>query len=139
MEVTEVFKEFMKERYKSSYGIRDNCGLACLDLMDYFRERGIKSDRVQGNFKCDIPVHAKKDFTETMKEEFSKTNLDFNKADDRLQFLKDSIYFEEWHLAPHYWVEVQGKIFDPSGQAQFVDSGLASDLDLSRYQPNEYD
>lgn len=128
-----IFNEFMIKHYKESYGIRDNCGFAAIDLVLFFESHGIPAQRVQGYFKCDIQVHNKRDFTKEMKIEFLESGLDFNSKSDRLSWLANSKYSEEWRLCPHYWVECEGQIFDPSGEAQFIASGLASDLDENRY------
>lgn len=133
MAAKKCFEIFMNDHYKYSYGIRDNCGIAAIDLMEFLISRGFNAERIQGNFKCDIPVHNKKDFTKEMMVEFNKTGLDFNAPKDRLEWIQSSSYFEEWLLCPHYWVEVEGEILDPSGEAQFVESGLAKDLDSKRY------
>ena len=130
---TLLFTTFMENHWKPSYGVRDNCGPAALDLMDFFKENGINSKRVRGEFLCDIPIHAKKDFSKEMIDEFNKSGLDFNNKIDRLNWITESTYYEEWKKCPHYWVVVESLIFDPSGDAQFVSSGLSSDTNLDRY------
>jgi hypothetical protein len=123
----------MTNHYKSSYGTRDNCGIAAIDLMLFLQDMGFKAERIQGYFLCDIPVHNKRDFTKEMKNEFMMSGLDFNSKEDRLNWIKASKYFEEWLKCPHYWVVVEGEILDPSGVAQFIDLGLAKDLNTHRY------
>lgn len=133
MKVHEVFKSFMENNWSAEYGIRGNCGLAAIYLVDFFKAHNIESERIKGHFKCDIPVHDKEDFTAAMKFEFRQSGLDFNNPKDRLNWIKESSYFQEWLLCPHYWVEVDGEIFDPSGKAQFIDTGLSLSLDIHRY------
>jgi hypothetical protein len=81
-----------------------------------------------------VPVHSKKDFTLEMKAEFKESKLDFNSKEDRLNWINNSSYKTEWLNCPHYWVEVAGHILDPSGEAQFIDSGLSKDLEIHRYK-----
>lgn len=129
----EIFSLFMKTHYKSSYGIRDNCGIAASDLVLFFEKHNVFSERVFGYFNCDIPVHDKLDFTSQMKIDFLKQGLNFSSKEARLNWIMASSYYSEWLKCPHYWVEVSGQIFDPSGVAQFVDSGLSKDVEAWRY------
>lgn len=133
MTAKECFDLWKKTKYQKIYGIRDNCGPATYDLIFFMNDNGISAEQVQGYFKCDIPVHDKRDFTTEMKVEFKESGLDWNSSQDRLEWIKASKYYEEWLKCPHYWVEINGEIFDPSGEAQFIGSGLATDLDPSRY------
>lgn len=133
MTVHDVFKIFMENHWSSEYCIRGNCGPAAIYLVDFFKIHKIEAERIKGHFKCDIPVHDKEDFTSEMKLEFRKSGLDFNSSEDRLNWIKESSYYQEWLLCPHYWVEVDGEIFDPSGKAQFIDTGLALNLETYRY------
>jgi hypothetical protein len=123
----------MKDHYKPSYSIRDNCGFAATELVELFLFHNIQAVRIRGYFKCDIPVHNKKDFTPEMKKEFLQSGKDFNSRTDRLELIKNSSYHEEWLKCPHYWVEADNQVFDPSGNGQFIESGLSSDLHISRY------
>ncbi len=138
-QILTLFKQFKQDHYKSSYSQRDNCGIAAIDLIEFLRENKIKATRIKGTFLCDIPVHNKKDFTMEMKKEFFKSELDFNQAEDRLKWLLNSPYSQEWCHCPHYWVEVQGIILDPSGEGQFLETGLAKDLSEKRYKKESED
>lgn len=140
--LTNIFNSFIKKVQANGrikhYSVRDNCGEACLDFLSYATDE-LKSDhhfiRVQGNFKTDIVVHAKKDFTKEMKKEFLELGYDWNSKEHRRKYIEESKYNEEYHLCPHYWIEdLSGNIYDPSGEGQFVSAGLASDLDASRYK-----
>ena len=114
------------------YSIRDNCGPAALDFLDYTKDPKLK--RVSGYFKADTVVYDKADFTKEMKKEFAESGLDFNNSTDRKKWIEQSKYAEEWKEIPHYWVkDANGKIFDPSGQLQFIKTGLAKDLNPKRY------
>ena len=118
------------------YGKRDMCGPACLDFIDWAKQQGIELKRVRGEFVADEVVSAKADFTPEMKKEFAQSGLDWNSAADRKAWIEQSKYAEEWKRVPHYWtVDKDGNIHDPSGYQQLVKTGLASDLDPSRYIP----
>ena len=118
------------------YGKRDMCGPACLDFIDWAKQQGIELKRVRGEFVADEVVSAKADFTPEMKKEFAQSGLDWNSAADRKAWIEQSEYAEEWRRVPHYWtVDKDGNIHDPSGYQQLVKTGLASDLDPSRYIP----
>ena len=118
------------------YGKRDMCGPACLDFIDWAKQQGIELKRVRGEFVADEVVSAKADFTPEMKKEFAQSGLDWNSAADRKAWIEQSEYAEEWKRVPHYWtVDKDGNIHDPSGYQQLVKTGLASDLDPSRYIP----
>jgi len=118
------------------YGKRDMCGPACLDFIDWAKQQGIELKRVRGEFVADEVVSAKADFTPEMKKEFAQSGLDWNSAADRKAWIEQSKYAEEWKRVPHYWtVDKDGNIHDPSGYQQLVKTGLAKDLDPSRYIP----
>ena len=118
------------------YGKRDQCGPACLDFIDWAKKQGIELKRVRGEFVADQVVSAKADFTPEMKKEFAQSGLDWNSAADRKAWIEQSKYAEEWKRVPHYWtVDKDGNIHDPSGYQQLVKTGLAKDLDPSRYIP----
>jgi len=120
-----------------TFSKRDTCGPACIDFISWARrEKGIELKRVRGEFVADQVVHAKADFTPEMKQEFAQSGLDWNSAKDRKAWIEQSKYAEEWRRVPHYWtVDKDGNIHDPSGYQQIVKTGLASDLDPSRYIP----
>ena len=122
---------------KEKFSKRDTCGPACIDFISWAkREKGIDLTRVRGEFVADEVVSAKADFTPEMKKEFAQSGLDWNSAKDRKAWIEQSKYAEEWRRVPHYWtVDKDGNIHDPSGYQQIVKTGLASDLDPSRYIP----
>ena len=120
-----------------NYARRDNCGPACI-AMEYWAKRTYNIDltRIRGYFVADKVVYDKADFTPEMKHEFMQSGLDFNQPAVRRRWIESSKYAEEWKKIPHYWlVDAQNNIYDPVGQAQLIDSGLATDLNNNRYQP----
>ena len=133
-----LVSEFLKDissRMRKYYSVRDNCGPAALDMIDWARKKGIELDRVGGYFIADQVVFDKSDFTKEMKREFLKQGLDFNDPQQRKSFIEsDPKYSEEWKNIPHYWLQdQQGKIYDPTGYIQFITTGLSTDLNSSRY------
>lgn len=134
MDVKELFDNFMDTHYDSSWGKRDNCGVAAIELVSYLQKEGVEARRVFGWFFCDEFLHDKKDFTLDMIEDLKDNGLDFDNKEDRKSYIKLKMG-DEWKKCPHYWVVAKGQILDPSGYAQFVLSGLASDLSKERYLP----
>ncbi len=124
---------------KKSYGTRDNCGPAAYAFIDWAENTmgmgnlGI----VSGYFRADDVIHDKTDFTKDMKKEFKSSGLDFNNPDDRKTWILNSKYAEKYHYVPHMWVINGNEIIDPSGDAQFIKKGLASDLRPGRYSDNK--
>ena len=134
-ESSDLVDEFLKSTGQK-FSKRDTCGPACIDFISWARQKGIELKRVRGEFVADQVVHAKADFTPEMKQEFMQSGLNWNSAKDRKAWIEQSEYAEEWQRVPHYWtVDKDGNIHDPSGYQQLVKTGLASDLDPSRYIP----
>ena len=133
--LVDEFIASISKREISLYSIRDNCGPAAIDFISWLKTKGINAHRVQGYFKADSVVFDKADFTKEMKAEFIKDGGNFNSSKDRKEWIDNSKYSEEWKEIPHYWVKIEGssKIFDPSGELQFIKSGLAKDLNPTRY------
>ena len=129
------FRQEVGPKQCSIYDKRDNCGPATLDFISWAKSKGIKDlKRIDGYFKADIPVSSKKDFTREMKQEFLNDGGDWNNAKERFKWISKSKYAEQWKYIPHYWVEdSNGKIYDPTGQQQFIDAGYAKDLNPDRY------
>lgn len=120
------------KRFNNEYYLtRGNCGVAALDFAAFaMRELGWTDvTKIEGMVKTDIPVHEKLDFTTEMISELRKQGLNFNDTDDRLSFIVNSRYYEEWKSSPHVWLEYDGKIYDPS-------VGQFSDLLIGRTSPD---
>jgi predicted nucleotidyltransferase len=120
------------------YAIRDNCGPAASDMRNWLENtKGIKTKRVRGEFVADDIVSEKADFTPDMKKEFISAGLDWNSPEDRYNFIKNNPkYATEWKKIPHYWLtDKSGEIYDPTGYIQFINTGLATDLNKRRYIP----
>lgn len=123
----------LSQKEKSFNSIRDNCGPATIDFIEWAKPKAILH-RVRGEFVADDVVAQKADFTKEMKQEFKQSGLDFNSYNDRHSWILQSKYASDWHKIPHYWAEdARGKIYDPTGHSQFILSNLAKDLKSSRY------
>ena len=135
VELVQQFKKEVGAKQCSLYGKRDNCGPAALDFISWAESKGIKGlKRIDGYFKADIPISSKRDFTREMKQEFLNDGGNWDSAKDRFDWIINSKYAKQWKYIPHYWVEdTSGKIYDPSGQQQFIDAGYAKDLNSDRY------
>lgn len=143
--IKKLIDDFLESNKKDIgfYSIRDNCGPACLDMWAWVNKNNktlpnkspIVLKRVKGFFKADVVVSDKEDFTYEMKQEFKLTNKDFNKDSDRKSFIESNPkYKEEWKLIPHYWlVDQNNEIYDPTGNLQFIKTGLSKDLNKKRY------
>lgn len=137
-DTSSVVDEFLKSTGQK-FSKRDTCGPACIDFISWAkREKGIDLSRVRGEFVADEVVHDKADFTSQMKQEFMESGLNWNSAKDRKKWIEKSKYAQEWKRVPHYWtVDKKGNIHDPSGYQQLVATGLAKNLNPSRYIPEE--
>lgn len=134
-----LIAEFWKQASPSDrryYSIRDNCGFCASEFIMFAAKKGITLTRERGYFRADEVVHDKADFTPKMKIEFRQSGLNWHSAVDRKQWIENSEYADEWHKVPHYWcIDANGNILDPSGEAQFIRTGLARDLNSTRYLP----
>lgn len=131
--------EFWKvnKNRRRSMCLRDNCGQTAAELVWFLRERGVDADRVWGEFIADVPVHDFWDFTDIQHQDMAANGLNCRRANDRRAYMKRNGLEEELRRIPHYWVLVSGVIVDPVGQFQFVNKGLAADLDPSRYEAED--
>ena len=99
------------------------------------KKEGISFERIRGDFVIDEGVFTKLDFYKEELKLMKKMNLDPNKLEDRMIFVKEFNLFERQKRIPHYWNEdVDGLIVDLSGYSQFVKSGLAKALNITRYE-----
>lgn len=116
--------------------VRDNCGPAAIDFMQFLTKKGIQGlKRVRGFFLADEVVSDKKDFTSQMKTEFLQDGGDWDNKLDRKKWIENSKYEKQWKYIPHFWVEdSRGNIYDAVGEEQFIKTKLAKDLNPNRYK-----
>lgn len=139
--MTELVTEFwvLHRNARRSMLRRDNCGETACKLMWFLQSRGIDAERVQGEFLTDYPVYEFWDFTDQQRMEMRDHGLNPRRADDRYAYMTKMSLNSEHCRIPHYWLLVEGEIVDPSGNAQFLRTGLSSDLNPSRYDTSRQD
>jgi len=130
--LVDEFWRINKGRIKSMTK-RDNCGPTALAFVDFLKSKGIQSQREGGYFIADKPVHDFWDFYREQHQAMKQQGLDPKSDEDRVKYMIDNHLEDEQRKIPHYWVVVDGKKVDPVGQFQLVNSGLAKDLNPSRY------
>ena len=140
-DITNEFLNSISSTEKTYYKKRDNCGPAALHMQQWLLDnKKISTKRVRGNFIADDIVYDKDDFTLEMRKELQAAGLNWNSAKDRYDFIKNNKKYSEWNEVPHYWLEdSKGIIYDPTGYIQFIKTGLAKDLNPSRYKKERID
>lgn len=115
---------------------RDNCGIVAADFSLFMEKRGIDFQRVRGDFVTDIGVYTKLDFYKEDLEVMKSMGLNPKLLDDRMKFVEEFNLYERQKRIPHYWnINQDGLIVDLSAYSQFVKTGLAKNVDFSRYEP----
>jgi len=122
--------EFWKTHHTNlnHYFDRGGCGAASADLIQWLEDQKgiqtaelartgiIKGDKkLKGWFRADVPDLAIDSFTNQELAAMKKQGLNSNKKSDRILFVKNNNLEDEMKWIPHSWVELQGKILDPSG------------------------
>lgn len=130
--VINTFKQEHVKLVEQGY-IRNYCFLPVAKLATYGKRHGYDIKKVQGEFVVDNPEFEFDDFTQQEKASMQMQYLDPHSKEDRIKYATKNNLFDELKRVPHHWNEYHGKIIDLTGQAQFVDTGLASDLNASRY------
>lgn len=114
---------------------RDNCGIAAVGFYFFMKNKNIDFTRVRGDFVTDLGVYTKLDFYKTDLQEMKKIGLNVNSLEDRMKYVEEFNLHDRQKRIPHYWnVDSNGLIVDLSGYSQFVKTGLAKDLNPSRYE-----
>ncbi len=122
----EFWQQATPEQMKH-YFVQDNCYDASLDFNEFLESKGIMAGEVvpigtivrgkksQGWIKTDVPDTTLDAFTKNDVSKAKAQGLDVNNEADRLAYITNNNLQEEFTWIPHSWVEVRGKIFDPSG------------------------
>jgi hypothetical protein len=118
----EILYEQYCEENKETCSTRDCCGQCAYELVQLFEVNGIEAFRVQGQFKLDNPVQLPLDLNDLFKEEkkkFVEKHKGILHNKDELSqaifdFATEEGFINELYFMPHYWVEVEDTIFDPS-------------------------
>lgn len=112
---------------------RDNCGVVSVEFADFAKRRGFKALTIEGEFRVDNPTFDKIDFLDKEIDQMERAGYDSDSEEDRIAFAEKYNLMDQLKLVPHFWNEVDGKLIDLSGQFQFVNTGMASDLSKDRY------
>lgn len=132
-EINDFFKECHADFI---YGQkRDNCGVIAASFLLFMQGKNIKLERIRGEFVTDKGVFTKLDFYKEDLVKMKDSGLNPNEINDRMKFVEMNNLYERQKRIPHYWnKDKDGLIIDLSGYSQFVKTGLAKDLNNSRYE-----
>ena len=135
MPFSEVIERFKKEEADEiAAGCeRDYCMEPVAAFTWFAAQHGYKVNKVRGAFKADKPLFDKADFHDAELAKMEEEGFNPNKKSDRIKFARKHDMVDSLKVIPHYWNEYDGKIIDFTAQKQFVDSGLATDTDPTRY------
>lgn len=136
-DIQNLIEKFKNEHPEEiDYGaIRGNCGVVASAFVSFCQKYGKKVYRVFGEFVLDNPQTDIRAFNNYELTEIEDEGLDPYSEGDRLIYIEEHNLENDFAKVPHYWNLFQNKIIDLSGEAQFVDTGLASDLSADRYIP----
>jgi hypothetical protein len=113
---------------------RNKCGLPAREFENFAADHGFPMvERVQGKFRVDTPETDIDAFSDREKKLMIKQGFDLKSEADRIRFAEKNGLMNDLKIIPHQWNEYRDEIIDFTGKAQFVDTGLASDTDRSRY------
>ena len=133
--------EFWKTRSPEQmkyYFIQDNCYGASQDFNEFLESKGIMSGEIvpigsiaggkksKGWIHVDVPDTSIDAFTKQDLLTAKQQGLDPRKKADRLAYIANNNLEDEFKWIPHSWVEVRGKILDPSG---FYTDGRSGQFD----------
>jgi len=131
--LTSVFKKKYPKIIASGCH-RNYCEIPAEEFKEFGEKHGFDIEKVYGNFIIDNPEFNKSDFTQIELSNMHINGLNINSRKDRIKFAEKQNLIDDLKKVPHFWNEYQGKIIDFVGHDQFVKTGLAADLNDSRYQ-----
>jgi len=138
------YKDYIIDYFKDNketfiYGQkRDNCGVIAGDFSLYMKNRGIKIERVKGDFLNDKGSFKELDFYKEELIDMKNKNLNPKSLEDRIKYCDIMSLQERQKKIPHYWnVDENGIIIDLSGYSQFVKTKMSKDLNFKRYIEEE--
>jgi hypothetical protein len=77
--------------------------------------RVVNGDKKRGWFRADVPDTTLDAFTKDDISRAKSQGYDVRKKDGRVAYIQQNNLVEEFCWIPHSWVEIRGKILDPSG------------------------
>lgn len=111
----------------TAYATTGGCGAGARDFLNFLHDHGhgfaemvpagtiVNGKHKQGWFYVDQPDTSQGAFTNEDIAKMKKQNLNFDKLSDRKKYIINNNLIEDFKLVPHAWVELKGKILDPSG------------------------
>lgn len=110
------------------YFTQNNCQMASVDFIAFLESKGIMNaevvkvgwikggTKIDGWFKADIPDLHKDALTKQDIIAMREQGLNPGSKEDRKTYIYSSEeLLEDFKMIPHSWVELRGKILDPSG------------------------
>lgn len=136
--IEQIIAKFRAENAEDiEYGNeRDNCGFVASSFSQFAKTNGLNVPRIHGVFELDGPEFDIKNFKSDEIREMQDEGYDIYSQEDRESYASNHNLLDELSVVNHYWNQYNGSNIDFSGKAQFIDSGLASDLDSWRYKPH---
>lgn len=122
----EFWRQASPEQMKY-YFVQDNCYGASQDFNAFLESKGIMTAELvpigqivggkksKGWIKVDVPDTSLDAFTRDDIAKCKAQGLDPRKKPDRVAYITNNNLQEEFMWIPHSWVEIRGKILDPSG------------------------
>lgn len=108
--------------------VQNNCGYASAELVRFLEGKGINAAEVistgrirngvwqDGWIRCDKPDLHYDALTQDNIAEMQSQGLKPHSKEDRIAYINSTEeLYKEFCLIPHSWVELKGKILDPSG------------------------
>jgi len=157
-EIAQGFDPLLMEFWKlagdtrlKAYATRGGCGTAANDFMEFLENRGYMmaeviptgfmrgGKKLKGWFRADVPDMDMDAFTKEELAAMKRHGFDPRKEQDRAKYARSENMEDELKWIPHAWVELRGRVLDPSGfypngRGQF--DGLVNDRSnmQDRYQ-----
>lgn len=138
------YKDYIIDYFKENketfiYGQkRDNCGVIAGDFSLYMKNRGIKIERVKGDFLNDKGSFKELDFYKEELIDMKNKNLNPKSLEDRIKYCDIMSLHDRQKKIPHYWnVDENGIIIDLSGYSQFIKTKMSKDINFKRYIEEE--
>lgn len=107
--------------------VQNNCYGASQSFMEFLEDKGIHTAEIvpigrirngkktQGWFHADVPDTTLDAFTKEEITAMKNQGLNPHKKADRVAYITNNNLEDEFKWIPHSWVELRGRILDPSG------------------------
>jgi hypothetical protein len=124
--LVEFWQQATPEQMKY-YFVQDNCYGASQDFVEFLESKGIMNaeavpigrilngKKTKGWIKVDVPDTSIDAFTNNDIAQAKAQGFDVRKKEGRIAYIQQNNLTEEFCWIPHSWVEIRGRILDPSG------------------------